>query len=198
MKKTCWILALALCLTGFPAFGQEAAKPEVEKMNPALLVIDIQNEYLKYVPEQDKGMALFMINAAIGMFRSYGYPVVRIYHTDPKAGPKPGSKNFEFPKSVAVKPDDPQFIKNHPSAFKKTDLEKWLREREINTVFLCGLSAVGCVLATYHAALDLDFNALMIKDTLMSHKTAYTRSIEDMLDAVGYTALRLLLENSRK
>ncbi len=42
------------------------------------------------------------------------------------------------------------------SAFKHTGLNKILRERKCNILFLCGLSAVGCVLATYFGGKDLD------------------------------------------
>lgn len=72
------------------------------------------------------------------------------------------------------------------------------RERGCKTLFLCGLSAVGCVLATYHGAMDLDFNAFMIKDALMSHNSSYTDFVEDIFNAVGMQAIALMLENVTK
>jgi len=139
-----------------------------------------------------------MINAAIELFRENGFPIIRVYHIDPKEGPPPGTEAFEFPETVKIKPDDPKIIKNYPSAFKKTDLEKFLRENEYNTVFLCGLSAVGCVMATYWGANDLDLNAFMIKDALISHNSTYTDFVEDICETVTYTALKLMLENAEK
>ncbi|MCU0610437.1 MAG: isochorismatase family protein [Candidatus Eisenbacteria bacterium] len=164
------------------------------KLKPALLVIDIQNEFLNYVPERDRGVGLWMINATIALFREYGFPVVRVYHTDPQRGPAPGTEPFEFPAGVAVRPDDPRIIKNYPNAFKKTELEKLLRDMECNTVFVTGLSAVMCALATYHAAKDLEFSTFMVKDAIMSHNSAYTGYVEQISDTVGYSALQLMLK----
>jgi len=47
-------------------------------------------------------------------------------------------------------------------------------------VFLVGLSAVGCVLATYHGADDLDYKVFMVKHALISHDAALTKSVYDI------------------
>jgi len=169
-----------------------------EQMKPALLVIDIQNEYLQYMSEDDKKMAMEMINGAIWLFRQHNLPVIRVYHTDLQWGPKPDSEPFEYPASVIVTKDDPKVIKNYPSAFKKTELEKILREKGSNTVFLCGLSAVGCVLATYFGAEDLDFNTFMVKDALLSQSSAYTNLVEEICNSVNFTTLKILLQYTQK
>jgi nicotinamidase-related amidase len=196
-KASCWIVLALMCVVmtlASPNVQNQAEK----RMIPALLVIDIQNEYLPMVPEREKEVALYMINAVIQLFRENGFPVIRVYHTDPKSGPKPGTEAFEFPKSVFIKPEDPKIIKNYPNAFKKTDLAKVLSDKGCNTLFLCGLSAVGCVLATYHGAMDLDYDVFMLKDAIMSHNSAYTDSIEDIFSALGYDALKVMLEYAQK
>jgi nicotinamidase-related amidase len=166
----------------------------VKKMSPALLVIDIQNSYLPMIPEHESRIALEMINGAIWMFRKHRYPIVQIYHTDPLFGPKKGTKDFKFPSSVRVKPSDPMIVKNYSNAFKKTDLKKILDKKGCNTLFLCGLSAVGCVLATHFAAKDLDYNSFMIKGALMSHDSQYTKFVEHVFETVGWTVLKTMLE----
>ena len=138
-----------------------------------------------------------MINYYIELFRANGFPVIRVYHTDPQRGPKPGSEEFEFPKTVAVKPDDPKIIKNYASAFKKTELDKLLKAKGCNTLFLCGLSAVGCVLATYHGAMDLDYDVFMLKDALISHDAALTKAVQEICKTIDYYALKLVLESVR-
>jgi nicotinamidase-related amidase len=193
-----WLVLILVFAVAVPASPNGLQKQPAKLMKPALLVIDIQNEYLPMVPEREKEVALYMINASIELFRENGFPIIRVYHFDLKYGPKPDTEAFEFPKSVPVKPEDPRIIKNYPNAFKKTDLEKVLRDKGCNTLFLCGLSAVGCVLATYHGAADLDFDVFMLKDALMSHNSAYTDSIEDIFAALGYDALKVMLENSQK
>jgi len=199
MKKAFCGMVLAMMFTVAALASPNGLQKQAEKqMKPVLLVIDIQNEYLSMVPEREKEVALYMINAAIELFRENGFPVIRVYHTDLKYGPKPDTEAFEFPKSIMIKSEDPRIIKNYPNAFKKTDLEKMLRDRGCNTLFLCGLSAVGCVLATYHGAADLDFDVFMLKDAIMSHNSAYTDSIEDIFSALGYGALKVMLEYAQK
>ncbi|MBP1665900.1 MAG: Isochorismatase family, partial [Bacteroidetes bacterium] len=82
--------------------------------------------------------------------------------------------------------------------FNKTDLNKVLQEKGVNTVFMCGLSAVGCVLATWIGAQNNDYKAFMIKDALLSHDADYTNTIEAMFDAVGPDVITLVLENAGK
>ncbi|MBN2354503.1 isochorismatase family protein [candidate division KSB1 bacterium] len=168
---------------------------EPTRMKPALLVIDIQNAFLPYMADADKKLALEMINAAIYMFREADLPIIHVYHTDEKWGPQPGTPEYEFPEEILVDSADSKISKNYPSAFKKTDLEKTLREKGVNTVFLCGLSATGCVLATYHTAQDLDFDVFMIKNALLSPNTLHTDVIEDICDAIGYSVLQTMLNN---
>ncbi|HYA48537.1 MAG TPA: isochorismatase family protein [Burkholderiales bacterium] len=192
MKRT---MLLALLVLGLALGLAAQAKPAPAKVRPALLVIDIQNAYLPRMDEKDVKRVMPMINYVIALFRDNGFPVIRVYHTDLKAGPAVDSTDFQFPKTTAVKPDDPRIIKNFPNAFKKTDLGRMLKEKNINTVFLCGLSATGCVLATYFGALDLDYDAFMVKGALISPSAADTGHVEDICVTIDYWPLKLLLEN---
>jgi nicotinamidase-related amidase len=196
MTKIASIVVVA-CMFSVLWAGSEAPKKQESKlMKPALVVMDIQNQFLPMMSEQDR--PLRMINYAITLFRQQGYPVIRVYHTDPTYGPKPDTEAFQFPSSVIIKDDDPKIVKNYPSAFKKTELDKVLRQKGCNTVFLCGLSAVGCVLATYFGALDLDYDVFLIEGTLMSHNSQYTQWVETIFHTVDFHALQVMLQNARK
>jgi nicotinamidase-related amidase len=190
-------LTILLILISVNSFSQEL-KGQKSQMRPALLVIDIQNAYLAMIPEKERDMAMSNINSYIELFRSHGNPVIRVYHFSEKYGPKQGTEQFEFPTSVLIKPGDPKVIKTYPDGFNKTDLDKVIRETGSNTLFLCGLSATGCVLATWIGAQNYDYKAFLIKDAIMSPNSEYTNNIEEMFDAVGYEVLDLLLENSDK
>ena len=195
MKKFYYLLLVLLIISQLSA---QTEKMSSEQMKPALLVIDIQNEYLQYMSEDDKKMAMELINGAIWLFRQHNLPVIQVYNTNPQWGPKPDTEPFEYPASVIVTKDDPKVIKNYPSAFKKTELEKILREKGCNTVFLCGLSAVGCVLATYFGAEDLDFSTFMVKDALLSQSSAYTNFVEEICNSVNFSTLQLMLQYTQK
>ena len=118
--KNCFYLLLTLLMIS--QLSAQTEKTSSEQMKPALLVIDIQNQYLQYMAEDDKKVAMEMINGAIWLFRQHNLPVIRVYHTDPQWGPKPDSEPFEYPSSVIVTKYDPKVINNYPISFKKTEL----------------------------------------------------------------------------
>ncbi len=198
MKTLTTILAILLMLHSNASFSQDKDVENKRQIKPALLIIDIQNAYLDMVPDRERDVSLYMINALIELFRSHGYPIIRIYHFSEEFGPKPDAEAFEFPGSVSIKPDDPKIVKTYPDAFNKTDLDKLLRENGSNTLFLCGLSAVGCVLATRTGAQNHDYEAFLVKDAIMSHNSDFTDNVEEMFDAVSYDVVKLILENSGK
>lgn len=198
MKRIILITCIAQMILAAVCTAQE--KPRPVRANPALLVIDIQNAYLPRMSEQDKKMGMEMINHLINLFRAYQFPIIRVYHTDPKWGPVPGSEDFEYPKTVAIKDEDIKIIKSYPSAFKKTELDKVLKEKGINTLFLCGLSSVGCVIATYYGAMDLDYNVWLIEDALIGPDAEKTKAVQQIYHTrlINYYAIDLLLENLPK
>jgi len=195
MKRRILNICIALAVFTVACAAQE--KPRPVRANPALLVIDIQNAYLPLMAEQDKKMGMEMINHLINLFRKHQLPIIRVYHTDPKIGPPPGSQEFEYPKTVTIKDEDVKIIKNYPSAFKKTELDKVLKEKGVNALFLCGLSSVGCVIATFHGAMDLDYNVWLVEDALIGPEAEKTKAIQQIYHTrlINYYAIELLLEN---
>jgi len=198
MKKLTISLTLIFAsLTGI-AYSQEAKEKTTPEMKPALVVIDIQNAFLPMIPEQEKKTGLEYINYLISLFRANGYPVIRVYHSSKDFGVVPDTEPFEFPATVKIRPDDPKIIKTYPDSFNKTDLDKVLKETGSNTLFLCGLSAVGCVLSTYVGAQNHDYRVFMCKNAIMSHNSDFTKTISEIFEAVGYDMIRMLLETSRQ
>jgi len=197
MKKIFYFLIVLSAIFSGQSFSQDQKKQDGTPVKPALLVIDIQNAFLGMIPVQEKEQGLGYINALIDLFRSHGYPVIRIYHHSDQYGVIPDTEPFEFPASVRIRPDDPKVLKMYPDGFNKTDLDKVIREQGSNTLFLCGLSAVGCVLATWIGAQNNDYKAFMVKDAIMSHNSEYTSKIEEIYDAVSYDVVKLILDSSK-
>ena len=167
-----------------------------EKVKPALLVIDVQNRYLSMISQRDKEIAFFFINHLIGLFRGHHLPVIRIYHHNMETGPVPQTQEFEYPDTIKILPDDIQIIKTYSDSFNKTKLDEILKGKNCNTLFLCGLSAVGCVLASKIGAQNHDYKAFIVKDAIMSHNSEYTKNVEIMFDALSYDAVELIIETS--
>jgi nicotinamidase-related amidase len=199
MKNKIFSFSLIILFTiiSVDSFSQDN-KEQRTLIKPALLVIDIQNAYLQMMPESDKEMAMLYINNYIELFRSHGFPIIRIYHLSNEYGVLPGTDQFEFPTSILIKPEDSKVIKTYPDGFNKTDLDKVIKEKGCNTLFLCGLSATGCVLATWIGAQNYDYKAFLIKDAIMSPNSEYTNSIEEIFEAVSYDVVKLILDNSEK
>ena len=194
MKKSVLITWIIMLIIPFCFAGEK----EKEGMNPALLVIDIQQAYQGYMDEADLKYGPATINWTMDLFHRYNCPVIRIYHQSAEGWPDQDSTAFQFLENIMVKETDPKIVKHYPNGFKKTELEKSLRDHGINTVFVCGYNAVGCVLATYYGAKDLDFDAFTVKDGMISHRTRYTRSVEDFTEAVGYDAIEVMLKTVTK
>ena len=165
------------------------------KIMPALLIIDVQNRYLSFIPPREKELAFFFINLLIDLFREHGFPIIRIYHSNMKNGPRPDTEEFEYPESIKIKQDDNQIIKTYSDSFNKTKLNNFLKAKGCNTLFLCGLSAVGCVLASRTGAQNHDYKAFIVKDAIMSHNSDYTKNVEAMFDAISFDAVKLILDN---
>jgi nicotinamidase-related amidase len=165
-------------------------------MKPALLVIDIQNAYLPLMDPDGAESALATINQLLDLFRRRNLPIFRIYHTDAARGPQPATEPFEFPSSVRVVPQDPMVIKTYGDAFNKTDLHALLIEKGRDTVFLCGLSAVGCAFATSVGAENRDLRAIFVRGALLSHDAFLTQGIEDTYGAADLAAVEAMLEGA--
>ncbi len=195
MKKIISLLTILFLLISAPSFAQDKVEKSKEPIKPALLVIDIQNAFLPMM-SSDKDLAMEYINALIDLFHKNGYPVIRIYHKSEEYGVVPGSEGFEYPETVKILETDPKVIKTYPDGFNKTDLDQVIRETGSNTLFLCGLSSVGCVLATWIGAQNFDYKAFMVKNAIFSHNTEYTRNVENMFDAVSFEMVQLIVENA--
>jgi nicotinamidase-related amidase len=166
-----------------------------KSIKPALLIIDVQNRYLGTISPRDKELSIFFINRLIELFRKHDFPIIRIYHSNKENGPRLNTEEFDYPTSILIKPEDTQIIKTYSDSFNKTNLNEILKKKGSNTLFLCGQSAIGCVLATKTGAQNNDYKAFVVKDAIMSHNSDYTKNVEAMFNAVSYDVVELILEN---
>jgi nicotinamidase-related amidase len=195
MKNLSIFVVLSICLINLAyAQNEKIESQTIDKMKPALIVIDIQNDYLPYMAEDEKKIAMQVINGAIWLFRENNLSIIRVYHSDINSGSKEGSEGFEYPKSVRIQDSDTKIHKHYPSAFTKTNLNKVLKQKDCNTLFLCGLSATACVLATYFGGLDLGYETFMIKDAIMSPNPAHTDVIKEICESVGFETMRFMVD----
>jgi len=158
-------------------------------------VIDVQNEWLNKSPGLKASLELRVgvINSAIALFREKGLPIIRIYHVDKGVGPMPGTEEFEFVPAIGIVESDTRIIKNYGNAFNKTDLASILEQKQVDTVILCGLSAVACVMATYVGAEDLDLHPFYLRDGVAAGSEPLVRFAEEIFETLSVQALTLAL-----
>ena len=150
-------------------------------------MIDIQNEWLSSSPglRESVERRVETINSAIALFRERRLPVVRVYHVDRGEGPLPGTGGFEFLQSIEIAESDAQVIKNYSNAFNRTELANLLARWNIDTVILCGLSATGCVMATYVGAEDHDLRPFLLRDGVAAGSEQHVRFAEEIFETLS-------------
>lgn len=194
MKKLVFVTAISLFLcVSFKISAQEADVNEGFK--PALIVIDVQEAFIGMMDQNAISEPIEYINAYVAAFKQLGFPVIYIYHTSDEYGVPVGSEGYQFIDEISISDDATKITKTYGNAFNKTDLDSTLKVLDCNTLFLCGLSASGCVYSTYVGGQDLDYNTFVLKNALMSHDQKVTKMIEEIVDAVGPNAMKLIFEN---
>jgi len=196
MMRQLTIVTLVILVLAAGAVSAAEETTRTTRGKPALLVMDIQNIWLPMMDDEGKEEALWYVNYAISKFRERGLPIIVVYHSDSTHGPEPGTEAFEFSGEIKISDDDIKVVKSHPSAFTETELEEILRREGCDTVFLVGLSAVGCVLRTHFDAERLGFQPFMIEGALLSHDTDLTRAVEEITGAVRPGNLAYMILNA--
>lgn len=164
-------------------------------MKPALLVIDVQNEFFKInkACADSLDQAIPYINAAIGLFRKKNLPIIAIQHKSDEENLVPGKLGFDMPESLKLEPQDLRVVKAYSNSFTKTGLAERLREFGVDTVVVTGFCAEYCVLSTYKGAEDYDFKPIILRGSIASDNAERIRFVEDIADTVTLGALKTLL-----
>ncbi|MCW4052082.1 MAG: isochorismatase family protein [Candidatus Bathyarchaeota archaeon] len=163
-------------------------------MKPALLVIDMQNEF--FDSKQARGSlesAVEYINAAIDLFRKKRLPIVVIQHRTEEQNLVPGRSGFNVHKSIKLKPQDIRITKTYSNSFTKTGLAEKLRDLDVDTLIVTGFCAEYCVLSTYRGAQDFDFTPIILKSSIASENADHIRFVEEITETISYGALKILL-----
>jgi nicotinamidase-related amidase len=137
-------------------------------MKRALLVIDVQNEYFTgKLPITYPSGSLDNILQVMNTASERGIPVIVIRHTQPQEDTpifKKESPEWELHSEVSQYPYDLLIEKNLPGSFTNTELEAWLRERNIDTVVISGYMTQMCCDTTARQASHLGFSVEFLSD----------------------------------
>lgn len=83
-----------------------------------------------------------------------------------------GTQWVEIDPRVEPAQGEPVFVKKGASAFFGTPLAEWFRERDVDTVLICGATTSGCVRATAVDSLQNDFATVVVRDAVGDRASA--------------------------
>jgi nicotinamidase-related amidase len=132
----------------------------------ALIVIDVQNEYVSgrlRIEHPPVDTSLAHIGRAIDAARAANIPVIVVQNHAPEGAPlfARGSHGWQLHAVVASRPHDHRVEKTLPSAFAQTDLADWLARHAIDTLTVAGYMSHNCDASTIvdavHRGLTCEF-----------------------------------------
>ena len=126
--------------------------------NRALVVIDVQNEYISGnlpIAYPELSESLVNIGVAIDTAAALGMPVIVVQQVAPETSPifAKGSHGYALHEVVTSRSYDHHVEKTLPSAFVGTDLAPWLETRSIDTIVIVGYMTQNCDESTARDAL---------------------------------------------
>jgi len=151
---------------------------KVINYRPALIIIDMvkdnfdERRNLPITPFARK--IISPINSLIRVFRERKFPIV--FATDAfhnghfffsgrmKPHSLAGTAGAEVVEELDRREEDYWMPKSSMSAFFKTGLEGWLRDRHVTLCAVCGIATNFCVLTSAFDALASDFRAVLVED----------------------------------
>jgi nicotinamidase-related amidase len=149
----------------------------------ALLVMDYQAGLVARLPDADA--LIERVNVAISDVRSRGGQIgwVRVGFTDSEFDAIPPTAAMaravtpdrradmsadapatQIDNRLSPQPEDIAVRKVRVGAFSTTDLSRQLQDRNVDTLLLAGISTSGVVLSTVRAAMDRDYQVVVLAD----------------------------------
>ena len=132
----------------------------------ALLVIDVQNEYVSgnlLIEYPDINSSLANVGRLMDAAKEASIPVIVVQQLAPAQSPifAEGSHGGELHAVVKSRTWQHKFSKKLPSAFAGTDLADWLAANHIDTLVVCGYMTHNCVDSTikhaFHSGLAVEY-----------------------------------------
>ena len=165
MKRIIFI-AILICSTVNFTFAQTTKN---KKMNSALIIVDIQNDYFQKgtmtLVEPDK--ASENAKLVLEQFRKEKFPIIHIQHIATQTSATfflPNTEGAKIHSNVQPLGAEKVIVKHYPNSFRETELLTYLKTNNITDLTICGMMTHMCIDATTRAAYDLGFKCIVVGD----------------------------------
>ena len=162
-------------------------------MNLALMIIDMQKAFYVGQTAENMDRAAEYINYILPKFEEKKLPVIYVQDVDEGDGVVPGTDGFEFIDSLAPKNGSTVIHKKYGNSFNKTEVDKILKDADVDTVVMTGFCAEFCVLSTYRGAKDLDYFPVILKNGIASTEKANKEFVENISETITCGVLEKML-----
>ncbi len=138
-------------------------------MKNCLILVDFQNDYFPGGTMELVGIEDAAANAQMLLhaWRKAESPVIHIQHIAARPGATfflPGTDGAKIHRMVAHREGEAVVVKNFPNGFRGTSLLEMLKEKQLDTLVICGAMSHMCIDATTRAAFDLGFTCIVADD----------------------------------
>lgn len=147
-------------------------------MNPALVLVDIQQDYFPKGRMEVVGVAEASGAATrlLRHFREKHLPIVHVQHISTRAGATfflPNTEGINFYEGVMPLTDEAVIKKHFPNSFRDTDLHEYLEFQGIKELVICGMMSHMCIDATVRAAFDRGYTCIVAHDACATRNIVF-------------------------
>lgn len=138
-----------------------------------LMVVDVQNALIKEHP-YNEDRVIENIKKLILAARSNTKEVIYVRHNDDNDPDfTMGTEGWQIYKDIEPEKDEKIFEKQYNSAFHKTELRAYLKEKEVDAIILVGLQTEYCIDATCKSAFDYGYKVIIPEETNTTFNNDY-------------------------
>jgi nicotinamidase-related amidase len=147
-------------------------------MNPALVLVDIQQDYFPKGRMEVVG-AVEASRASIRLldhFREKKLSIIHVQHISLRAGASfflPNTEGVNFYEGVTPLPNETVIKKNFPNSFRDTQLNEYLVSQGIKEIVICGMMSHMCIDATVRAAFDKGYSCIVAHDACATRNLTF-------------------------
>ena len=144
--------------------------------NPALIIIDVQKAFLeKDYPgiKRNNTNAELVCGNILNKWRENDLNVIHVRHSssNPESKLHKSKPGFEFNDYVKPKNNEIVLTKNVNSAFIGTGLDEILKNLNINTLVIVGMTTNHCISSSVRMAGNLGYETFLISDSTACYNT---------------------------